>query len=94
MRTLLASLALAALLPGVARAEWREVETAHFRIISESSPADIEKFAARLESYDKLMRMVTGIKDEQAVKVRIFEVAGLSDVEKALNAPNSGVAGF
>ena len=33
-----------------ANAEWREMETAHFRIISESDPADVEKFAARLES--------------------------------------------
>jgi tetratricopeptide (TPR) repeat protein len=94
MRSLFAALALAALVPATAHAEWREVETAHFRIISESSPAEVEKFAGRLESYDKLMRMVTGIKDEQAVKVRIYEVAGLGDVEKALNAPNSGIAGF
>jgi tetratricopeptide (TPR) repeat protein len=77
-----------------AEAEWREMETAHFRIISESSPAEVEAFAARLESYDKLMRMVTGTKDDKAVKVRIYEVAGLTEVERAINAPNSGVAGF
>src|SRR5688500_5137789 len=77
-----------------ATAEWREMETAHFRIISESSPAEVEKFAARLESYDKLMRMVTGTKDDKPVKVRIYEVDGLYEVEKAANAPNSGVAGF
>ena len=70
------------------------METAHFRIISESSPAEVEAFAARLESYDKLMRMVTGTKDDKAVKVRIYEVAGLTEVERAINAPNSGVAGF
>jgi tetratricopeptide (TPR) repeat protein len=77
-----------------ASAEWREMETAHFRIISESNPADIEKFAATLESYDKLMRMATGIKDDRPVKVRIYEVAGLGEVEQAANEPNSGIAGF
>jgi len=77
-----------------AQAEWREVETSHFRIISESSPGAVEEFATRLESYDKLMRMVTGTKEDQPVKVRIYEVAGLHEVEKAANAPNSGVAGF
>jgi tetratricopeptide (TPR) repeat protein len=75
-------------------AEWREMETAHFRIITESSPAETEKFAATLESYDKLMRMATGIKDDKPVKVRIYQVAGLNEVEKAANEPNSGIAGF
>jgi len=77
-----------------AEADWREMETAHFRIISESSPAEVEEFAARLESYDKLMRMATGTNDDKPIKVRIYEVAGLGEVESAINAPNSGVAGF
>lgn len=89
-------LALAALwlFAAPAAAEWREYETAHFRIISESKPAEVETFAGRLESYDKLMRMVTGIADDKPVKVRIYEVAGLGEVEDAANAPNSGIAGF
>ena len=87
--------AVAALgLSTAAQAEWREVETAHFRIVTESPPADVEAFAARLEAYDRLMRMVTGIKDDKAVKVRIYEVADLGEVERAVNAPNSGIAGF
>lgn len=77
-----------------ASAEWREMETAHFRIISDSDPADVEKFASRLESYDKLMRMVTGTKDDKPIKVRIYEVAGLDEVERAVNELNSGIAGF
>ena len=85
---------VAALLAYPASAEWREVETAHFRIISESDPAEVEKFATRLESYDKLMRMATGIKDDRPVKVRIYEVDGLGEVERAANQLNSGIAGF
>jgi tetratricopeptide (TPR) repeat protein len=77
-----------------ANAEWREFETAHFRIITESNPTETEKFAATLESYDKLMRMATGTKDDKPVKVRIYQVAGLDEVEKAINEPNSGIAGF
>lgn len=84
----------ALLLASPASAEWREFETAHFRIITESSPAEVEKFAATLESYDQLMRMATGIKDDKPVKVRIYQVAGLNEVEKAVNEPNSGIAGF
>jgi len=77
-----------------ASAEWREFETAHFRIITESNPTEVEEFAATLESYDKLMRMATGTKDDRPVKVRIYQVAGLNEVEKAVNEPNSGIAGF
>lgn len=94
MRRLIAVIGMLVLVPSNASAEWREVETAHFRIISESEPADVEKLAVRLESYDKLMRMATATGDDDPVKVRIYEVAGLEDIEDALNAPNSGVAGF
>ena len=90
----LTAFAAAILFAWPASAEWREFETAHFRIITESSPAEVEKFAATLESYDKLMRMATGTKDDKPVKVRIYQVAGLDEVEKAVNEPNSGIAGF
>ncbi len=77
-----------------ASAQWREVETAHFLIVSESPPAKIEEFAERLESYDKLMRMATGIAEGDSVKVRIYEVASTGEVEQALGLASSGVAGF
>ncbi|MBA3730137.1 MAG: hypothetical protein H0W92_04955 [Sphingomonas sp.] len=88
--------AMAALIGGTstASAQWREVETAHFRIVSESQPAKIEEFAARLESYDKLMRMATGIAEGESVKVRIYEVASTGEIERALGLDGSGVAGF
>lgn len=76
-------------------AKWNEYETAHFKIISESSPANVEQFAEELESYDKLMRMATAIKDdEETVKVRIYEVPSTSEVEEALGLHNTGIAGF
>lgn len=84
----------ALLVASPAAAEWREVETAHFRIISESDPAEVEKFAVHLESYDKLMRMATGIAEDNPVKVRIYEMAGTGEIEKALDQHNSGIAGF
>ena len=77
-----------------ASAQWREVETAHFLIVSESPPAEVEKFAERLESYDKLMRMATGIAENDPVKVRIYEVASTAEIEQALGIADSGVAGF
>ena len=88
-------IALLFLLPAPALAEWRAAETEHFIVYSESSPGEVEKLAGRIESYDRLMRMATGISDDvEPVKVRIYEVASTSDVEQALGLSNSGVAGF
>lgn len=94
MLRILSTLAALLLLAKPAAAEWREVDTAHFIIISESSPNDIEKFAERLESYDKLMRMATNIGEDDPVKVRIYEVDSTGDIEQALGVHHTGIAGF
>lgn len=91
----LAWLAMLACAPAAAKAEWRAAETRHFTFYSESGDRELEKLAARLESYDKLMRMATGISDDaEPVKVRIYEVDGLREVEQALGLSDSGIAGF
>ena len=77
-----------------AAAEWRVYEARHFQIYSESGEAKATELAARLERYDKLMRMATGIPDDNPAKVRIFEVASTDDIEKALGVSNTGIAGF
>jgi hypothetical protein len=88
-------LSLLLLAPAAARADWRVAETRHFTFYSESNDRELEKLAARLESYDKLMRMATGIKDDaEPVKVRIYEVESTGEVEQALGLQDSGIAGF
>src|SRR6476469_7630962 len=77
-----------------AAAEWRVYEARHFQIYSESGEAKATELAARLERYDKLMRMATGIPDDNSIKVRVFEVASTDDIEKALGVTDSGIAGF
>lgn len=79
-----------------ALAQWQAAETPHFIIVSKSPRAQIEKLATDLESYDKLMRMATSIRDDQQpVKVRIYEVDGMQTIQAALGLDSStGVAGF
>lgn len=78
-----------------ARAQWQVAETAHFIIYSKSSPAELEALASRLEAYDKLMRMATSIPEDKApVKVRIYEVDGPGDIERALGLSATGIVGF
>lgn len=74
---------------------WQAVETEHFTIYSKSPPERVAKFATDVESYDKLMHMATGRGDgKDVVKVRIYEVDGTDDIERALGVSNTGIAGF
>lgn len=96
LRLVLAAVSLLVLFPSAAIAQWRVAESRHFSIYSEGSPEEIEKLADRLESYDKLMRMATRVpSDLPPVKIRIYQVRDLGDVQKAANMDQgSGVAGF
>lgn len=79
-----------------ADAPWTATETAHFTIYSKSPKERVEKLATEVESYDKLIRMATGVRDGlPPVKVRIYEVDGLEEVRDALGLEYySTVAGF
>lgn len=75
---------------------WTAAETAHFVIYSKSPKERVEQLAVDLESYDKLIRMATGIRDDTPpVKVHIYEVDGLKEIRDALGqGEDSAVAGF
>jgi tetratricopeptide (TPR) repeat protein len=81
---------------GAAEPIWQAAETQHFIIYSKSPQQRIEQLATDLESYDKLVRMATNIGgDAPPVKVRVYEVDGMNDVQKALGIDETtGVAGF
>lgn len=88
--------AVLAVAANAAEPAWRAAETKHFVIYSKSDNKRIEALATDLESYDKLIRMATGINDDAPpVKVRIYEVDGLGEIQEALGLDSySGVAGF
>ncbi|MGE5562883.1 MAG: tetratricopeptide repeat protein [Bacillota bacterium] len=98
MFRLLVALLAATLAVAAAAAEpaWEAAETQHFIIYSKSPPERVQQLATEVESYDKLMRMATGIREDvQPVKVRIYEVDGLEDIQKALGLDyTSTIAGF
>src|SRR3954466_5693111 len=81
---------------GAAPDNWQAAETKHFVIYSKSPTDRIEQLATDLEKYDKLLRMATAIdEDVKPVKVRIYEVDDMSDVQAALGVDSStGVGGF
>ena len=66
------ALALASTAAWAAEPNWTATETAHFIIYSKSPRAEVQKLATEVESYDKLIRMATGVRDNlPPVKVRI-----------------------
>ena len=75
---------------------WQAAQTKHFIIYSKSSNERIQELATDLEKYDKLLRMATAIdEDVKPVKVRIYEVDDMSDVQSALGLDyTTGVGGF
>lgn len=78
-----------------AAADWRRYDTTHFIIYSEAPDVEVTRFATRLESMDGLMRLATGVApNNDASKVRIYQVADENIIERALGAQGSGIAGY
>lgn len=77
-------------------ADWREAETAHFRIVSSGSEVELRKFAERLEQFHSLLGLATGANEasRRMVKVRVFLVPSIGYVQKLYGGQQSGVAGF
>ncbi|HEX5237039.1 MAG TPA: hypothetical protein VFW39_01065 [Sphingomicrobium sp.] len=96
-RTIIALIAAAlSVAAGAAEPVWQSAETQHFIIYSKSPQQRIEQLATDLESYDKLIRLATNIRDDvQPVKVRVYEVDGMKEVQDALGVDqDTGIAGF
>ena len=77
-------------------ATWHEAETAHFRIASAGNEKDLRQLAERLEYFNTLLRMATGVSESghPVVKVRVFLVGSVEDVKRLFGDMKSDVAGF
>ena len=90
-------LALAALLTLSAplHAAWQRAESRHFVIYSEGSEKDLRRYAERLEAVHWLMKAATASDDNKPiVKVRVYLVADVMQVQRLIGHPNSDIAGF
>lgn len=85
-------LAMAA--PVAAHAEWLEASTPHFIVYANDTPKFLADYAAKLERFDKAMRLLRGIPERPisaSERVSIYMVSDPGDIE-ALTGP--GVRGF
>jgi hypothetical protein len=95
MRKIVTALSLL-LMATPAAAAWREVETNHFKIYSDGSEKDLLRYADRLESVHYLLKAATGVNEtkQRIVKVRVYFVADVSDVQRLYGKSGTDVAGY
>lgn len=95
MRLLACCFIMAALFaPAAARAGWLEAETPHFRLYSDGREDSLRRFAAMVEDYDGVLRMMTNTTAPASpVKLDIYMVRSAGDLRK-VRPVNPGTAGF
>src|SRR3954465_10883644 len=80
-----------------ASAAWHEARTAHFLILADESPRDLQEFAIRLEKFDKAARYPRLMADPplgDAGRLTIFVLRNTDAVSKMAIGKSSGIAGF
>jgi Flp pilus assembly protein TadD len=92
---LLPMLLLGFLLPTAAKAEWREATSEHFIVYSQASEAKLREAITRLEKYDHVLRVVTATKKPSSpIKLKVYTVADMDEVQRTLPAGGEGIAGY
>lgn len=78
-----------------AQAEWRVAETENFIYYSEAPPEELRETVGRMQIFDKLVRGLTGnTRPPSPLKVVIYEVADMDEVNKTFPFPSQGVGGY
>jgi hypothetical protein len=89
------ALAAALAFAAPASAAWRVVETDHFIYYSEASPKELTDTVTRMEKFDKLVRALTNnTRAPSPLKVTVFEVGSMDDVNATFPYPMQGVGGY
>ncbi len=78
-----------------AQAAWLRATTPHFIVYSEGKPEAVRAFAEKIERFDAVLRLVSGLKAPASpAKVTIFVVRSESQVQSYLGKNGRNIAGF
>lgn len=80
-----------------AHAAWYEAKSAHFLILADESPRDLEQFALKLERFDKAVRLVRAMDDPplgDAGRLTVFVLKDTDTVSKMAVGTKSPIYGF
>jgi tetratricopeptide (TPR) repeat protein len=89
--------ALALAVPGAARAEWLEAQSANFVVYADDSERDIRRFSEQLELYHQAMEVMTGLdlpEPSPSNRVTVFVVRSTRAVQKLYGGDARYVGGF
>ena len=79
------------------QAAWHEASSKHFVVYSDDAPDKVRAFTAKLERYDRALRVMRGV-DDPAVsptqRVTVYVLDDVGDIAKLYGRGVSGVAGF
>jgi hypothetical protein len=92
---LLLCLVVCFVLTAPAQAAWKEATSDNFIVYSDGLEAELVGFTQRVEKFDRLMRIMTGLNQPPApVKVRIYLVGGDDEVRALEPHHRPQIAGF
>lgn len=94
IRRLCLALALLALTPAAALAEWRRAESAHFIVYSDGSERSLRDYTAKLERFDALLRLRFGGRDDEVRKLPVYLVGDDRALRVAQPGLPEGIAGY
>ena len=78
-----------------AHAAWHVAESTHFKVYSETDPAELQAEVVRLEKFDRLMRTFAATtKPSSPVKLKLYHLKDMAAVAAALPYPTQGIGGF
>jgi Flp pilus assembly protein TadD len=82
---------------GQAQSKWKEAESDHFKIYSDGDEKSLARLSGRLEAIHYLLKIATNMRepdDANIVKVKVYSVASVADVQRLLGDPSAGAAGY
>ena len=89
-------LALMILVPGAARAEWREASSRHFLVYADMSEEKIREAITKLEKYDFVLRWAAEVdKPPSPIKLKVYLLQTQGEVQNTMpEGGGSGVLGY
>ena len=91
---LLLALAVLALTPASALAEWRRAESQHFVVYSDGSERSLREYTAKLERFDALLTSRMGGAQAEARRLPVYLVADARALRVAVPGLPTGIAGY
>lgn len=90
-------LALIALVPGTAKAEWLQASSEHFVVYANDSQADIRRISDQLERYHAAIASVVSVQlapPSPSNRVTVYVVSGEAEVRKLYGEGSKYIGGF